>query len=718
MTQSTTATCIHRGESSSILGKMRLPSILNPAKWPYASGSELDSVGRFLGTVSLYRILSIIPVRLDCWEATGPARRVFSNRLGLEIAEYLDCNSDLCESGSIFHMSLYMVGASRSRAKPTLMFVSGDAKVRKDAFNTIKQSKILDAYPGFALAHIPLEAEYENFQQLAGVKGETRIDQTTTTDNSPTVSVLTNRNSGNSGRRLYFSDEIDGKNRERAATAGGIVSFHGRPMFLTVCHAASDTHGPDRQKQADEDDKGEITGFSELELGSQESGDENLVVVTSRGSESPKSSLSSADETSSVFSSPAESAESPRESTQQKPPEPAPRYPQTFGKTTAQAGHVVLSSSEWDCLLVSVHWTLLPDASLGQNTSQSELPWIPLESYSAMIEPEAQDTRITTTTPDGGTIGGILSGTPSFVRLPFFTKFKQIYTATFDKPLAPGDCGCWVRDATTGKLFGHVISGSPTTGLATIIPASRLFPYLLSQLEGKEPDQASSTSQISDKRLSETAAEPAKPVNTDSKKRRASGGLQGLWSSFKKTTGSKGASAGPLKEENATDVVSKNLAESAVVATTALVCQDDKKLEQEMKDDENQKDPTNSDFLVSVSSFLTNCCDPSPYDPPIHTFSENLYSTGHIPMGGPSAFLCDESCPSRFLYDNDGSYPPSLSMTRDSSAASVVTPCPELVLQSTPVEVAQYAGVYSNEYSFRTRFESDLKGPGFVGKLI
>ncbi|KAK4213371.1 hypothetical protein QBC37DRAFT_286012, partial [Rhypophila decipiens] len=422
---------------------MRLPNILNPVTWPYASGSELDSVGRFLGTVSLYRILSIIPVRLDCWEATGPARRVFSNRLGLEIAEYLDCNSVLCESGSIFHMSLYMVGASRSRAKPTLMFVSGDAKVRKDAFNTIKQSKILDAYPGFALAHIPLEAEYENFQQLAGVKGETRIDQTTPSDTSPNVSVLTTKDSGNSGRRLYFSDEIDGKNRERAATAGGIVSFHGRPMFLTVCHAASDTHGPDRQKQADEDDTGEITGFSELELGSQESGDENLVVVTSRGSESPKSSLSSADETSSVFSSPAESTESRRESTQQNLPEPAPRYPQTLGKTTVQAGHVVVSSSEWDCLL----------------------PWIPLDNYSAMIEPEAQDTRITTTTPDGGTIGGILSGTPSFVRLPFSNKFKQIYTARFDKPLAPGDCGCWVKDATTGKLFGHVIAGSPTTGL-------------------------------------------------------------------------------------------------------------------------------------------------------------------------------------------------------------------------------------------------------------
>lgn len=623
MTQSTTATCTtgQRGESSSILGKMRLPGILRPVSWPYATGSERDSVGRFLGTVQFNRI--IFPARLSCWEATGPARREFTNRLGVEIAEYLDSNSELCESGSIFHLSLYMVGASASRAKPTVMFVSGDAKVRKDAFKIIKQSGILDDYPGFALAHISLEAEYKDFRQLGGVEGGGSINLSKRASTEPaTMKIFTTKDDNNGARRLYFLDGPQSDEQRRTATAGGIVSFEGKPMFLTVYHATSDTRGSDTQIQPNEDvdadDECEITGFGDLDLTS----DDNLVATTSRGSQSPESSLSSGDEASSIFSSAPVtklSDKPPLKSQTRNQPPARSRDPPTFDKATIETGRIVFSSSEWDSLLINVDSTLLPDARLGQNADEVGQAWIPLEDCSAHVEREARDAQITTTTPGGGTIGGLLSGTPSFVRLPFSKKFQQVYMAKFEKPLAPGDCGSWVRDATTGKLFGHVVAGSPSTGLATIIPAHRLFARLLLELViSSKPSRTSAAQLPSNTNLSNPDITQAKPSGRpESKKRRASGALQGLWSSFKKSAIGKGVSAdtsedkktAPAKDITTTQI-DTSAAKSTPTTTTAPVLQDGAIPPPTAMDDDNRRSSPKQDaemfYLYPDEPLLSN----------------------------------------------------------------------------------------------------------------
>ena len=39
----------------------------------------------------------------------------------------------------------------------------------------------------------------------------------------------------------------------------------------------------------------------------------------------------------------------------------------------------------------------------------------------------------------------------------------------------PGDCGSLVVNATTGDIYGHIVSGDPSSGLAFIIPAYKIF---------------------------------------------------------------------------------------------------------------------------------------------------------------------------------------------------------------------------------------------------
>jgi hypothetical protein len=149
----------------------------------------------------------------------------------------------------------------------------------------------------------------------------------------------------------------------------------------------------------------------------------------------------------------------------------------------ARIGQVALRSALLDSTFVRIDMTNT-DAT-GLDISQLRNAAIPLESYREHIETVPSDTAIKTSTPNG-TIAGMLSGTPSFVRLPGSKVFQEVYVAMLEKPLLPGDCGSWIKNAVSRKLFGHVIAGSPTTGLVLLIPAAKVFGEALAAFSTEE----------------------------------------------------------------------------------------------------------------------------------------------------------------------------------------------------------------------------------------
>src|SRR3569833_3534670 len=121
-------------------------------KFKYSS----TSVGRYLGKISVKptRWGGIGPARvtLGCWQAVGPAREVFTKDVFPEVGEYLkQTDGRLQNSGSLVVISMFMVGRSEERTKPTVMIVSDDKAARQRAVAVFLLCGFLVLLVGFAL---------------------------------------------------------------------------------------------------------------------------------------------------------------------------------------------------------------------------------------------------------------------------------------------------------------------------------------------------------------------------------------------------------------------------------------------------------------------------------------------------------------------------------------------------------------------------------------
>jgi len=457
---------------------------------PYA----VNSTGRSRGTLNLGTGFG----RVQVSEAIGPARAVFRDKLGPAIITYLNDNSDKQQdSASFVDLSLFMMGKLPDRTKPMVMFVSDDKQARKEAFRMIKHSGIMEEYPGFGLGEMELKAEFENLRPL-GSQSETvaTVDPESASFFAPEelVEVFAAKTGSFGAPRLEVFTQNGWTINTSSAVAGGVITYKGSYFWHTADHILQAPQtvqdvgiGGQSLASHEGEDEYEVMGWS-----NDEDEDDELLDITSRGSASPiindsgstsDSLLESEAQEGSVFSHGSFKdqdvhmyALQSRLEMLRVSEQPLPESPPRSG-VPVKVGQVVLRSTLLDSAFVQIHH--------GGDVPQLQNPAIPLESYQEHIEAALSDAAIKTTTPNG-TIGGTLSGTPSFVRLPGSKIFQKVYVAMLNQPLVPGDCGSWVKNAVTGKLFGHVIAGSPTTGLILLIPAARVFADALAAFEVRE----------------------------------------------------------------------------------------------------------------------------------------------------------------------------------------------------------------------------------------
>jgi hypothetical protein len=88
---------------------------------------------------------------------------------------------------------------------------------------------------------------------------------------------------------------------------------------------------------------------------------------------------------------------------------------------------------------------------------------------------EAAETEVWAVTGTTGPVKGTLIKNPYFIKMAGSKTFQENWAVRLERDTMPGDCGSWVVDATTGEIYGHIVAGDPTSSLAYIIPAYKVF---------------------------------------------------------------------------------------------------------------------------------------------------------------------------------------------------------------------------------------------------
>lgn len=95
-----------------------------------------------------------------------------------------------------------------------------------------------------------------------------------------------------------------------------------------------------------------------------------------------------------------------------------------------------------------------------------------------MARPSSSKASVIVNTTSNGRLTGTVTGTTSDTRVPFGTSFQEVFSVQLNGPLADGDCGSVVIDASTGTLYGHIVSGCRATGFAQVMAAFHTMPEL------------------------------------------------------------------------------------------------------------------------------------------------------------------------------------------------------------------------------------------------
>ena len=403
--------------------------------------------------------------------AKGPARETFAV-LAPKIKAYLERSVEPLSSWVTW--SIYMFGRTAETARPAVLFCCEVEAHRKHMRKVIKDSGILDEFPGIKTAHMPRPPDFNELVQLAT---DDNGDETMCTARPRQIFASLKANP--CGMPL-FVESCAGRPSGRArATTGGIVQLSDKFYYTTVAHVLDGGEESSTTAVAEsEDDEFEIDSDSDSET--DDYADDKAICLDNTCEDDLTAGYVGIDSIRSdsppyLRGSIAESEQGTRVQDEtwwrneggysSAPPSPQRRL-----------GEVQLSSldeppSGLDYALIEVQRA---EHRVANTTGR---PFISSESHvkiQRIVDDGPRDVRIVSPT-SRGVLGGFMSGTPLYIRAPCSQRFQDVYNIFLDAPLESGDCGTWVVDAETGDLFGHIVAGSRDSGAAVVMPFVQIF---------------------------------------------------------------------------------------------------------------------------------------------------------------------------------------------------------------------------------------------------
>jgi hypothetical protein len=451
-------------------------------RWP----DSKQSVGKLLQTKG----------QKKCWEAVGPARAAFLT-LGPEITDYLDNTTETRPGSETVTFSIYMIGRNKSRAAPTLLFCSEDYRSRKIVHDAVKQSGLMERYPGIKTGNAPRAPEIESHGPLQPLALDTmplRNAQTSGPSDMCTVIHVSNN-------KIFAPHHLGKQSRAHIATLGGIARCNDKTFLLTAGHPFETADLFDRTNKSLSDDDGweldsdhgsDVTDFGEYMEGGS-TNDEHITnqtgltqILCEEGESGATTIISDPSET--LLTS--DSSES---------------------STTVECRIDALSSSfDYALIRVSASDPLVFGEAAESTRSLSNWHLV----YSIPVG--VQDSKIVSYVASSGCLTGMLNATPTYIRMPNGKRFQRTYRVDFDAPIYKGDCGSWVLDAETRGFYGHIIAGCERSTVAYIIPSIDVLNDAQKQLSKSLQLYCHRTMQTKESRIRDPLCSPNSEVKESS----------------------------------------------------------------------------------------------------------------------------------------------------------------------------------------------------------
>lgn len=533
-------------------------------EWP-------DSAASIGGAIFTSRI-----GRRQAWRACGPARESFEQEVQPLLENILE-RGDLDDAD--FLIKLYMIGRQYNRATPIILICCMNQKARENAEQIVRDSGLLEKYPGYGLgaSALPLEG-CDKLQRFAGVHMELesrlglsyRASNLTIETNSIPVSdklatsvvicqanspiknaynpqpqvvpqmgttdtpehglistkVLAATDLPEVGRRLYIRP-ADRTEILHQATGGVILQVGGFYCQLTVHHLYATNMNPilNEVENGDLD----VCHFDRREDDDIDFGDIAAEYeITSRGSLTPQS-LDSADDEDSMkasfifddiidrlHNSTQKSIEDRNDMTHQNGVGVSKNEPVHLDlKSIGRIFGHVHNESSAFFDYGLVQVTKNEIKRLGKSLNRIDTPR-PLR-IRRMTEISSVEVRIIVAMSTRF-VSGILFPDRISYRRHGTSTYQKIYQVELDQAPVEGDCGSSVVDKETGDLYGHLILGDTPARIVYIVPATDLIldiPRSLG-LYAKLPSLPSSNTTSIYKHTSVTTLEQSLPSSNTS----------------------------------------------------------------------------------------------------------------------------------------------------------------------------------------------------------
>lgn len=423
-----------------------------------------DSIGHYIGKAKWDHI----------WEAIGPARDAF-NTIAPKIKEYLEKGVEPISSRVTW--SMYMIGRSANLASPSIIFCCDVLQHRREVRNTIKDSGILNGYPGIKTGHLPRPPDFDQLVPLgAGAQLPCNFGDK--------MALLSRAKSACGSQILVNTSGSSSVSLAAVATIGGVIRLGENLYYTTVAHALTPSPDPGNAEKALPTDDNYDTDDDALSL----DGDEDMCGDMCGASESnpstekplPRIREFSEDSRYTKDNTLREWSLKLRHNRQ----EPSSLIAYSEELSLNPIGRLFISSLERGTQGAGLDYALMEISSrnhLVENVIEIGTTEKTTVNVHSVNRSEPQDVRIIAVTPRG-TINGWISGTPVYSCTPGTRSYSRMFKITLSDPIQRGDCGTWVVDATNGNLFGHIVLGSPDGGAALLVPFSDIFDDILSRV--------------------------------------------------------------------------------------------------------------------------------------------------------------------------------------------------------------------------------------------